>query len=459
MMLQYRFISIISLIVLSFQMYSCSRVQAQPGVSGKISSYDQRPLKLQRYFLDKAITVDSTQTDQNGGFHFEMKDQTAGQYRILLTNSQAIEFIFDHQDIEFTTDAQDPNENLQIVKSEIFRDYNNYLNQRDQASVKLEMLTPMLEYFPKEDTFYLQIRKKFLDEQMALIDYRKKLIAKNKGNFLARYMASDQRVILNADLGLSGQRAFLQQHALDFVDFDDTTLLNSNLFNGKVMDYLGLYQNNQLDKPQLEREYIRAVDHVLSRAMFNDVVFQHIMEFLVNGFEHFYFTEVVTYIAENFELSESCQNLERKNELQEKLQAYQRLAIGKAAPEIIMKDVKGNELQLSKIKAENTLVIFWASWCPHCKEILPELSEFYNSIDKKDLEIVAISLDKKPEELQEYLNQNKSSLVHACDYKGWDTPAAIDYHIYSTPTLLLLDKNKNIIGRPENVSQVIEAMR
>ncbi len=456
MMLQYK---LITLLLISCFAVSCTNLPAQNSISGKIENYPSSSLKLQRYFMDKAITQDSLVTNQNGSFIFNMEGQISGQYRILLNNMKFVDLIYDHEDIRITTGVGNIDLDLKIESSTINRDYKDYLNRREEAYLKLEMLTPMLEYYPKEDTFYLQIRKKFEDEQIALKAYSRDLIARNNGNFLARYINADQKPILDADLGLIEQKVFLQQHALDFVDFDDTTLLHSNLFTGKVMDYLGLFQNNQLNKQQLEREYIRAVDHILSRAMFNEVVFQHIMEFLVNGFEHFYFTEVVTYIAENFELSESCQNLERKNELQEKLQAYQRLAIGKSAPDIQMKDLKGEQLQLSKIKAENTLVIFWASWCPHCKEILPELSDFYNSIDKKDLEIVAISLDKKAEELQQYLDENECSFINACDYQGWDTPAAIDYHIYSTPTLFLLDKDKTIIGRPETVNQVVEGMK
>ena len=41
-----------------------------------------------------------------------------------------------------------------------------------------------------------------------------------------------------------------------------------------------------------------------------------------------------------------------------------------------------------------------------------------------------------------------------CDYKKWDTHAALDYYVFATPTMFLLDKNQKIILRPNSVKQI-----
>ena len=42
----------------------------------------------------------------------------------------------------------------------------------------------------------------------------------------------------------------------------------------------------------------------------------------------------------------------------------------------------------------------------------------------------------------------------ACDYKNWDTLAAKDYCVSSSPTIFLLDSNNKIILRPPTVTSL-----
>ena len=42
----------------------------------------------------------------------------------------------------------------------------------------------------------------------------------------------------------------------------------------------------------------------------------------------------------------------------------------------------------------------------------------------------------------------------ACDYKKWDTQAAKDYYVSSSPTIFLLDSNNKIILRPPTVASL-----
>ena len=44
--------------------------------------------------------------------------------------------------------------------------------------------------------------------------------------------------------------------------------------------------------------------------------------------------------------------------------------------------------------------------------------------------------------------------ISSCDYKKWDTQAAKDYFVSSSPTMYLLDKNNKIILRPKWVKAI-----
>lgn len=111
--------------------------------------------------------------------------------------------------------------------------------------------------------------------------------------------------------------------------------------------------------------------------------------------------------------------------------------MGIRASNIIIPDKIEKVIDLSKIKAVKTLLVFYASWCPHCKTSLPQLNEYQNT--HKDLEILAISLDNKKEDWTEFIIDNKIELTNLNDPNGWDGKAASDYYIYATPTMFLLD--------------------
>jgi hypothetical protein len=44
--------------------------------------------------------------------------------------------------------------------------------------------------------------------------------------------------------------------------------------------------------------------------------------------------------------------------------------------------------------------------------------------------------------------------ISMCDYKKWDTKAAVDYSVFASPTIFLLDSNRTIVSRPNSTSQL-----
>ena len=68
------------------------------------------------------------------------------------------------------------------------------------------------------------------------------------------------------------------------------------------------------------------------------------------------------------------------------------------------------------------------------------------------VEVVYISLDTE----QEYFEKSQSAypFFTYCDYKKWDSQVAKDYYVFGTPTLYLLDNKREILLRPNSISQL-----
>ena len=119
------------------------------------------------------------------------------------------------------------------------------------------------------------------------------------------------------------------------------------------------------------------------------------------------------------------------------------MKVGNIAPDILL-----NNNKLSDVKT-NKLVVFGASWCPNCKTEALELLKQYDAWKAKNVEIIYISIDTDKTAFEEaYKNAPWQTY---CDYKGWDSTAAKDYHITGTPSYFLLDENNKILVRPNTV--------
>ena len=164
------------------------------------------------------------------------------------------------------------------------------------------------------------------------------------------------------------------------------------------------------------------------------------------------------YIAENY-TPEQCENEERKSDLQTRLEKYAELTIGKKAPAFTNSDQNGEPIRLDKIKSDYALIIFWSSSCPHCIEMLPMIKNICkSSIDEKKMQVITVSLDTKKEEWIAALNGGNYPWINTCDLKGWDSQLAVDYNIYATPTMFLLNKNKEIVSKPITFNELKQAL-
>ncbi|MBI4773144.1 MAG: TlpA family protein disulfide reductase [Deltaproteobacteria bacterium] len=62
-----------------------------------------------------------------------------------------------------------------------------------------------------------------------------------------------------------------------------------------------------------------------------------------------------------------------------------------------LSDVNGKEVTLSDYLGKPIIIVFWATYCPTCKEEIPDLVSFYNK-HKSDVVFLSLALDKKPSE-------------------------------------------------------------
>ena len=142
------------------------------------------------------------------------------------------------------------------------------------------------------------------------------------------------------------------------------------------------------------------------------------------------------------------------------LYAQSLLKVGTQTPNFELPTPEGKKVQLSDFKGKYVLIDFWASWCPDCRRISPNVEAIAKEYQGKDLAVLAVSFDIDKEAWVKYINRNGAPVneVHVSELKKMkESAVAKAFGVQWIPSLYLLDKDGKVLLATVEVSKV-EAM-
>ncbi|NWG29539.1 MAG: redoxin domain-containing protein [Ignavibacteriaceae bacterium] len=399
--------------------------------------------------------VDTLSAINEGTFQFSLAEKHSGFYRLTFNNNKRIDLIYDNEDVEILTDANNIFDSLKVIESESNEIYYQFVKLNNDYKTKTELLQIVLTNYPQADDYYQVTKEKLIQVQEEYLYFVDVTAQENPNSFVARYVRSTQLPVIDPEIPFNEQLTYLKTHALDNVNFSDDGLIYSDEFTNKTIEYLTYYRNPQLPLELLEKEFMSAVDSILNKAKVNEIVYTHITVYLLDGFKKFGFDNVLNYIVENYVIKDDlCLDQKLTSTLERRIQQSKNFKVGNSVPDIILPDSSGSEIELNKIQTDQILIIFYASWCPHCKTLLPQINDLYKNQEEKKVEVLAISIDTSKTDWLNFIRNNNLSWLNATDLEGWNGSAVSDYYLYATPTLFLIDQNKKLILNSPSIEEL-----
>lgn len=312
---------------------------------------------------------------------------------------------------------------------------------------KREYLYRLQELYHPGDEFFEAIQKEIAGLQQTDPEaVARQIIERAPDSYVARFLQVELTPDIPVGLSMDEELDYVLEHFLDKVDFNDPDLRYSPPLMSRINTYFGLFQQ-AFPPAELEERMIDGLNRVLSLAAVNDTVYEFVLDQLTLQFERSEFETLFAYLTENFLLDGSCKDEDKNRELEEILADIKKTAIGRTAPELVVPQ-KDGELVLSEMDNPLTMILFWASWCQHCTEVLPQIKKIYQQYHPKGFEIIAISLDTDEKAYNRAVQSGGYDWINYAEFKGWESSIASAYGIRATPTMILVDSQGKIVAKP-----------
>lgn len=238
----------------------------------------------------------------------------------------------------------------------------------------------------------------------------------------------------------------------DDVDFTDTTLVSTKALSDKLINYL--YQFTAADEKDFDSLTIAGLDKVLEKAKVNMRVYEYVLEFALNGYTSMGRSAVTDYLLNYPRLAEGEITMSEGLRLDSITEPYQKVRVGAKAPDVSGITIDGKKYAMYASRAEYIIVAFWSTDCEYCHEFLTQMRKHLDL--KSDFELVTFALAENQEEVCREVKRMRLPGYHFYDAQRWDGKAFLDYHVTSTPTVFVLDENKNIVCKPYDWQEMKE---
>ena len=114
------------------------------------------------------------------------------------------------------------------------------------------------------------------------------------------------------------------------------------------------------------------------------------------------------------------------------------------APNFRITTFQGQDLSLKQFTGKIVVLDFWATWCPPCRESVPELLDLARKYDPSKLVLISVSADEDESAWRQFITDQKMIWPQ---YRDADKRLITAFTVRAYPTYLIIDGDGVIIDR------------
>lgn len=239
-------------------------------------------------------------------------------------------------------------------------------------------------------------------------------------------------------------------HYFDDIDFSDARLLNTPLnidfdyffteiLNHQESSFINLAADNIIEK---------AIDTINGNEFTRYYYLNELLKVMLRSGQSFDATYVYLYDKYYKSNTSFTPNYESRI-FQQFANVKRRLLPGAIVPNMCANMTKDSTFCSVNIDKSYIILWLWDPDCDDCRELTPQLSEFYQQFHESfDFEVFAVSVTPDFERWQKFSKEHKFSWINLSYALGNPNYDFVEYFdVLTTPVIYLLDKNHKIIER------------
>ena len=389
--------------------------------------------------------IDSTQVKADGTFAFPYKMYSKGYYKITLGNeNNIIDVILNPNEsvVELNFSQVRLEKGVTVIKSQENKAYWEFKEKDATIKKSIKALKKQRGQFRSQgnDVKVNEITNEVNKKEKELFEFIQVVINKYPSTYFSKAKVASKATNIKE-----------KDKYFDDLDFTNENLVRSEVFATRFQDYIIIHSGHT------EVGYYNAVDDIMKKAKVNEKVFEFALYNLLDGFYGSGLEDVATYIMEEYFYGEACGDIEINDLLRQKADLIKNLQIGNVPPDFTIKSNYGVEVNLKNTCANNkyTILMFWATHCPHCMRDLPGFVPVYNEYKPKGLEVIGIALDINPTKWKSAVQEKNFNWLNVSQFKNYQSPVCKDYKINKTPSWFILDRNMKIVAKPKGKQEVM----
>lgn len=406
-------------------------LKSQNILSGKIISKD-KIIVLHSYYFNNLSVVDTINIDKYGTFNYDLTKLIYGEYN--LKNSDVdIDFLYKNESIDLFYDYSKP-KSLKINNSIENNTLNNFFEFYSINNTSYTLLSQLLKFYPKEDSFYLDIEK------------RRNILNTRNTAFIDSINQNSTLIGEVSKLYFNSNSSFLKTDIIY-----DTLLIRTRFIGDLIISHINTYENRKLNREQQQKAFFTAVDTILFAFKQNKNLMLLVSEFLIKKFRYYDLEIIMEYTAKTaIKYSENFKPKDNViSDILLLIKSINSTTVGNKALNFSL-----NNKTLYELKAKQKLLIFWSSECPHCEIYIEQIMENISDLSPKT-QVITYSLDYKNEAWANAIKKFNSEWINICDCNNKNN-ISDKYAIYATPTMILLNENNEIIAKPREIDQLFK---